>query len=85
MLNGLGATRGTFLATKNLDSKILVQGGQELQNPYHVIVVKHAGTNVGCARAFSRWITSAPTQRLIGSFGKSRYGQALFHPDARTQ
>lgn len=77
--------RGTFLATKNLDSKILVQGGQELQNPYHVIVVKHAGTNVGCARAFSRWITSAPTQRLIGSFGKSRYGQALFHPDARTQ
>ena len=77
--------RGTFLATKNLDSKILVQGGQELQNPYHVIVVKHSGTNVGCARVFSRWITSAPTQRLIGSFGKSRYGQALFHPDARTQ
>ena len=35
--------RGTFLATKNLDSKILVQGDQPLQNPYHVIVVKHAG------------------------------------------
>jgi tungstate transport system substrate-binding protein len=74
--------RGTFLATKNLDSKILVEGGQALQNPYHVIVVKHAGTNVGCARAFSRWITSAPTQRLIGSFGRSQFGQALFHPDA---
>jgi tungstate transport system substrate-binding protein len=74
--------RGTFLATKNLDSKILVQGGEALQNPYHVIVVRHAGTNVGCARAFSRWITSAPTQALIGSFGKSQYGQALFHPDA---
>jgi tungstate transport system substrate-binding protein len=74
--------RGTFLATKNLDSKILVQGGQPLQNPYHVIVVKHSGTNVGCARAFSRWITSAPTQRVIAGFGKSRYGQALFHPDA---
>ncbi|HEY0363595.1 MAG TPA: substrate-binding domain-containing protein [Solirubrobacteraceae bacterium] len=77
--------RGTFLATKNLDSKILVQGGQPLQNPYHVIVVKHSGTNVGCARAFSRWITSAPTQRVIASFGKSRYGQALFHPDAPGQ
>jgi tungstate transport system substrate-binding protein len=74
--------RGTFLATKNLDSKILVQGGQALQNPYHVIVVRHEGTNVGCARAFSRWITSAPSQRLIGSFGRSQYGQALFHPDA---
>src|SRR3954454_3095726 len=77
--------RGTFLATKSLDSKILVQGGQALQNPYHVIVVKHSGTNVGCAQAFSRWITSAPTQRVIGSFGKRRYGQALFHPDAGAQ
>jgi tungstate transport system substrate-binding protein len=77
--------RGTFLATKNLDSKILVQGGKELQNPYHVIVVKHSGTNVGCARAFSTWIISAPTQRVIGSFGKSQYGQALFHPDAGTE
>jgi tungstate transport system substrate-binding protein len=77
--------RGTFLATKNLDSRILVQGGQPLQNPYHVIVVKHSGTNVGCARAFSRWITSAPTQRLIAGFGRSRYGQALFHPDAPGQ
>ena len=77
--------RGTFLATKSLDSKILVQGDAGLQNPYHVIVVKHAGTNVGCARAFSRWITSAPTQQLIGRFGLSRYGQALFHPDAGSQ
>jgi tungstate transport system substrate-binding protein len=77
--------RGTFLATKNLASKILVAGGKELQNPYHVIVVKHSGTNVGCARAFSTWITSAPTQRVIGSFGKRQYGQSLFHPDAGTQ
>jgi tungstate transport system substrate-binding protein len=77
--------RGTFLAIKSLDSKILVQGGEALQNPYHVIVVKHSGTNVGCARAFSHWITSAPTQRVIGSFGKSQYGQALFHPDAGAQ
>jgi tungstate transport system substrate-binding protein len=77
--------RGTFLATKNLHSKILVQGGQALQNPYHVIVVKHSGTNVGCARAFSRWITSAATQRVIAGFGKRQYGQALFHPDAVAQ
>ena len=77
--------RGTFLATKNLDSKILVQGGAALQNPYHVIVVKHAGTNVGCARAFSRWITNPATQSLIGRFGKRQYGQALFHPDAASR
>ena len=77
--------RGTFLATKNLDSKILVQGDPQLLNPYHVIVVKHQGTNVGCAKAFSNWIISAPTQKLIGGFGRRRYGQALFHPDAGTQ
>jgi len=77
--------RGTFLATKNLDSKILVQGEEELQNPYHVIVVKHDGTNVGCAKAFSSWITSGPTQKLIAGFGKAKYGQALFHPDATAQ
>jgi tungstate transport system substrate-binding protein len=77
--------RGTFLATKSLDSKILVQGDPQLQNPYHVIVVKHPGTNVGCAKAFSKWITSAPTQQLIGQFGKRQFGQALFHPDAGAQ
>jgi tungstate transport system substrate-binding protein len=77
--------RGTFLATKNLDSKILAQGDPQLQNPYHVIVVKHPGTKVGCAKAFSVWITSAPTQKLIGQFGKRQYGQALFHPDAAAQ
>ena len=77
--------RGTYLATKNLDSKILVQGGKELQNFYHVIVVKHDGTNVGCAHAFARWITSPPAQRLIGGFGTSKYGQPLFHPDAPAQ
>jgi tungstate transport system substrate-binding protein len=77
--------RGTFLATKNLDSKILVEGGQALQNPYHVIVVTHPGTHVGCATAFSRWITSAPIQRFIAGFGKRQYGQPLFHPDAGAQ
>ena len=43
--------RGTYLATRNLDLRIVSEGAPELFNPYHVIVVKHAGTNVGCARA----------------------------------
>jgi tungstate transport system substrate-binding protein len=74
--------RGTFLATKGQESKILEQGDPALQNYYHVIVVRHAGTNVACAKAFSSWITSAPTQKLIGAFGRAKYGRALFHPDA---
>jgi tungstate transport system substrate-binding protein len=74
--------RGTFLATKGLDSRVLEQGDRALQNPYHVIVARHAGTNVGCAKAFSAWITSPPAQRLIGGFGRAKYGRALFAPDA---
>jgi tungstate transport system substrate-binding protein len=74
--------RGTFLATKGLDSKILEQGDPALQNSYHVIVVRHPGTNVWCAKAFSAWITSPPAQRTIGAFGRAKYGRALFHPDA---
>jgi tungstate transport system substrate-binding protein len=74
--------RGTFLATKGLESKILEQGDPALQNYYHVIVVRHPGTNAACANAFSAWITSPPAQRLIGAFGRTKYGRALFHPDA---
>jgi tungstate transport system substrate-binding protein len=75
--------RGTYLATANTDLKILHQGGADLRNNYHVIVVEHAGTNVGCARAFSTWITSGPVQKTIATFGVAKYGQALFTPDAK--
>lgn len=75
--------RGTYLATGNLDLRIISEGQQELFNPYHVIVVRHSGTNVGCARQFAQWIVSAATQQEIGSFGVKQYGQRLFVPDAR--
>ena len=74
--------RGTFLTTKNLDAKVLVEGGAELRNPYHVIVVRQEGTNAGCAMAFSSSITSPPTQRTISQFGVAEYGEPLFFPDA---
>ena len=74
--------RGTFLATKNLDSKLLKEGGKDLRNNYHVIVVKAPGTNAACAKAFSSWITSAPTQKEIAGFGVKEYGEPLFFPDA---
>ena len=74
--------RGTFLATKSLDAKIFVEGGAELRNPYHVIVARHEGTNAGCAKAFSSWISSPPAQRTISRFGVAKYGEPLFFPDA---
>jgi tungstate transport system substrate-binding protein len=74
--------RGTFLATENLDSELLLEGGEDLLNPYHVIVVKAEDVNEACAREFSNWITSAPVQRAIGEFGKAEFGESLFFPDA---
>jgi len=75
--------RGTFLATKNLDSKLLFEGGKDLLNPYHVIVVRGEKVNGACARAFSTWITAPATQRKIQRFGVSEYGEPLFFADAR--
>jgi tungstate transport system substrate-binding protein len=74
--------RGTYLATDNLDLDLLVEGGKDLLNPYHVIVVKADGTNRACAQDLSDWITSPETQDDIGSFGVADYGEPLFVPDA---
>jgi tungstate transport system substrate-binding protein len=75
--------RGTFLATDNLDLDLLVEGGKDLLNPYHVIVVEGEGVNRACAQEFSDWITSPKTQREIGRFGVGEYGEPLFVADAK--
>jgi tungstate transport system substrate-binding protein len=75
--------RGTWLATDNLDLELLVEGGDDLLNPYHVIVVKGEKVNRGCAQEFSDWIISSETQKEIGQFGVAEYGEPLFHPDAK--
>jgi tungstate transport system substrate-binding protein len=74
--------RGTFLATDNLDSELLLEGGAALLNPYHVIVVGGEEANRDCARRFSAWITAPPAQQAIGSFGEAEFGEPLFVPDA---
>ena len=76
------ADRGTFLATDNLDLDVLVEGGKDLLNPYHVIVVKGENVNRACAQKFSDWITSPRIQDEIGRFGVAEYGEPLFVPDA---
>lgn len=76
--------RGTFLASSNLESKILSQGTPDLLNPYHVIVVKHGTTtNVGCAQKFAQWITSPPVQQTIGHFGVEKVRSAVVLPRRR--
>lgn len=74
--------RGTFLSMDNLDSELLLEGGEALLNPYHVIVVEGDDVHEDCAREFSTWITSPPAQRAIAEFGKAKFGEPLFFPDA---
>lgn len=81
------ADRGTFLALrKSLDLAILVEGSPELRNSYRVIVVnpeKHPKTREKEARRFAEWIVTPEAQKMIGAFGRQKYGQPLFVPDAK--
>jgi tungstate transport system substrate-binding protein len=84
------ADRGTYLATAGPreDLDILVEGDAGLLNVYHVIeMTRKAGSRVqeAGARAFARWIVSRPVQQSIGEFGRRRFGEPLFTPDAGKQ
>jgi tungstate transport system substrate-binding protein len=78
--------RGTYLALRQrLDLIPLVEGDPTLLNVYHAYVVnpaRHRKVKPGEARAFVEFLASEPAQTMIGSFGRSRFGQPLFFPDA---
>jgi len=51
-----------------------------------VIVVnpeKHPAVHAAAARRFAEWLVSPETQKRIGEFGREKYGQPLFFPDAK--
>lgn len=77
---------GTYLSQRATLALIpLVEAAKDLRNVYHVIVVKPlAGriSNQQGAEAFARFVTSADGQRIIGTFGRERFGRPLFTPDA---
>ncbi len=81
------ADRGTFLALrKSLALEILVEGSKDLWNSYRVIVVnpeKHPKTHEKEARLFAEWLVAPETQKAIGEFGRAKFGQPLFVPDAK--
>jgi len=81
------ADRGTFLALRrSLDLAILVEGEPELWNSYRVIVVnpeKHPKTRTAEAKRFAEWLVTPATQKAIGEFGREKFGQPLFVPDAK--
>jgi tungstate transport system substrate-binding protein len=81
--------RGTYLAEKhNIRLDILCEGDPSLLNIYHVMEVnpeKFGKVNAQGAKAFVDFMTSQETQKLIGDFGKDKFGQPLFFPDAGKQ
>ena len=78
--------RATYLALKkNLHLDMLLQGDPALLNIYHVIEVNpalHLKVNVPGAQAFSDFLLAPRTQAQIANFGKDKFGETLFFPDA---
>ena len=78
--------RATYLAQKaNVKLEILSEGDKPLLNIYHVMQVnpeKFSKVNAAGARAFVEFMIAPETQKVIGEFGKDKYGAPLFFPDA---
>jgi len=78
--------RGTYLATDAAkDLEILVEGGADLLNVYHVIAVADdAGERVNAegATALADFLVAPEAQEMIGGFGVEEFGEPLFVPDA---
>jgi tungstate transport system substrate-binding protein len=78
--------RATYLAWRDKLALIpVVQGDSLLYNVYHVMEVNPDNAprvNVAGARTLADWFVAPATQRRIGEFGRSRFGQSLFVPDA---
>lgn len=78
--------RATYLAHKDkMDLEIIVEGDGVLLNIYHVMQVnpeKHEKINADGAKAFVEFLISDEVQKVIEEFGKDKFGEPLFFPDA---
>ena len=81
--------RGTYLAWRDkLQLVPLVEGDALFYNVYHVLELNPGNAsriNIAGGKAFADFMVAPETQALIGQFGKARYGQSLFVPDAGKQ
>jgi len=82
------ADRGTYYAfalaePSKTDLAIVLEGHEDLYNPYGVIAVnpeKHPHVRFAAAKKYIRWITSPQVQKMIGEYRLK--GKVLFHPSA---
>lgn len=79
--------RATFLFNQDkYELEAMVEGDELLFNPYGVIPVnpeKYPNVNNDGANSFSEWLTGEKAQQMIGEYGKDKFDQALFVPDAK--
>ncbi len=78
--------RGTYLAMKDkIKLVILFEKDQKyLFNPYHVMAVNPAmfpGVKYDLALKYISYVTSPEGQDIIRTYGKDKYGEALFVPE----
>jgi tungstate transport system substrate-binding protein len=80
--------RATWLAfSGKIQLPIMVERDPLLLNVYHVMPVNAAKfpnvpINAAGGKAFADFMVAPSTQEVIGNFGKDKYGQQLFVPDA---
>ncbi len=78
--------RATYLTWRDkLQLLPMVEGDSLLYNVYHVLELNPNNAsriNVAGGKALADFLVAPETQRLIGEYGKSRFGQSLFVPDA---
>ena len=86
MLGYTFADRATSLSMMDkIDLTVVVEGDKKLFNQYGIIAVnpnKNEKINHEGAQAFIGWMLSEKGQGLIAEFGKDKYGQSLFIPNA---
>lgn len=78
--------RATYLSMKDkLSLEIVTEKNANLFNQYGVIKVNPEKYKIKDkeAQMFIDWILSDKTQELIGNYGKDKYGQSLFIPNAK--
>lgn len=78
--------RATYLSMKDkLDLDIVTEKGKDFLNQYAFIRLDSSKNKIKEEEAneFIEWMISDKGQELIGEFGKDKYGQALFIPNAK--
>lgn len=78
--------RATYLAfQKTVGLAVLVEGDPSFLNVYHVMEVnaeKFPKVNAKGGKAFADFLLSSTVQDILQTFGKEKFGEPLFNPDA---